>query len=597
MPLVYKHARHNQEDHGKWARQSGQQDPEPPNLWRKYSRKDMTEIPVVTLTGMPISPSNRKKVKLALSDASELLKNADRTLAKEYWLRFLMYSKAVARVRPWPTTYRWQGDWKRFMRAHWFAMRAAHDYARKIEDYELADEINRASRDYKKLALEFSSQSTQISEWTETMPSVPSSLSTETINKGNPTPNSVHVDTIMPGKKRKYERWKSQQLLGKGDCPGHPFRGNQHTGGKPGLGGCGKPGGKGSSGEQKDKALAAPVRKVPKGFKLYHTAYDFRLDEHEGRGKMVASRNGESGPGVYTTDDTEFSARMERSDPGKRKTLVLETTKPLRLLDRSTSEGEKEYRRLQLESRLSGSGGNYVQDAGYDGVFYPGATGKEPELVIANPDVIRIVERVSFSKGDCPGHPFRGNQHTKGKPGLGGCSDLGGGLGVRRPTGVVRQSNTTRSSTNPLTPEARANLAKVGQPVSDEELAKARQTLVDQYNSMRRATKEDKDKHCGSKSSTDRPGGDRRPSSKARAKRRETVLAKFGDGHTAPCGYCGIRLDFKTVELEKLDPVMGYNIIENLAPACRGCNESLSDLDPAVKTGVDFKRPFTDPRC
>ena len=51
-----------------------------------------------------------------------------------------------------------------------------------------------------------------------------------------------------------------------------------------------------------------------------------------------------------------------------------------------------------------------------------------------------------------------------------------------------------------------------------------------------------------------------RGNSKARVKRRERLLSRYGDGHTTGCVYCGIRMGYAQVEFEKLDPVMGYSM-------------------------------------
>jgi len=42
------------------------------------------------------------------------------------------------------------------------------------------------------------------------------------------------------------------------------------------------------------------------------------------------------------------------------------------------------------------------------------------------------MSEAGMSKGDCAGHPFRGNQHTGGKPGQGGCGTSGGGKGGKK---------------------------------------------------------------------------------------------------------------------------------------------------------------------
>ena len=97
-----------------------------------------------------------------------------------------------------------------------------------------------------------------------------------------------------------------------------------------------------------------------------------------------------------------------------------------------------------------------------------------------------------------------------------------------------------------------------------------------------------------------RPGGEQgRGNNRGRAKRKMRMLSQFGDGQTAGCIYCGIRMNFKTIEVEKLDPVMGYDVEGDLncAPAYRGCNSSLGNKTPQEKMGTKMKRKMTKPRC
>lgn len=56
------------------------------------------------------------------------------------------------------------------------------------------------------------------------------------VSKDSPTPNTVHVDSVMGSKKKRKKKKVGLSALkyeevGKGDYPGHPFRGNQWTGG------------------------------------------------------------------------------------------------------------------------------------------------------------------------------------------------------------------------------------------------------------------------------------------------------------------------------------------------------------------------------
>lgn len=69
-----------------------------------------------------------------------------------------------------------------------------------------------------------------------------------------------------------------------------------------------------------------------------------------------------------------------------------------------------------------------------------------------------------------------------------------------------------------------------------------------------------------------------------RHRREDTLLREFGNGETAPCVYCGKRLGRVDSDLEKLtqDHIWpasegGRFIMENLVPACAGCNQHRSD--------------------
>ena len=150
-----------------------------------------------------------------------------------------------------------------------------------------------------------------------------------------------------------------------------------------------------------------------------------------------------------------------------------------------------------------------------------------------------------------------------------------------------------------MTPEAKSNLGSLGTRVSLDDMKQRRAQLIEQYEGMAKANTQQKERYCKeTKKVGGRAGGELgRGSNKQRAKRKKSLLSKHGDGHTAGCSYCGIRVGFKTMEVEKLDPVMGYNTPKNLAPSCRGCNASLGNKSARKKMGVKFKRPITTPRC
>jgi len=135
--------------------------------------------------------------------------------------------------------------------------------------------------------------------------------------------------------------------VSKGDYPGHPFRGNQWT------------------------------KLLPAGTKLIHMTHAGNVDSIKSSG-MRPNTAGESGPGAYFTQTVPYKST-------DRVRMDFETTRPLKMLDRSTPEGETEYRRLA---------GPRKQADGYDGVLYPGVGGKYPEVVIYDPssESLRLIQ-------------------------------------------------------------------------------------------------------------------------------------------------------------------------------------------------------------
>lgn len=73
-----------------------------------------------------------------------------------------------------------------------------------------------------------------------------------------------------------------------------------------------------------------------------------------------------------------------------------------------------------------------------------------------------------------------------------------------------------------------------------------------------------------------RQGGDRRGNNRQRARRKQWMLDTFGDGRTCPCTHCGARLDYPTIESDRIDPDGPYRR-ENVQPSCRFCNASRSN--------------------
>jgi hypothetical protein len=122
---------------------------------------------------------------------------------------------------------------------------------------------------------------------------------------------------------------------------------------------------------------------IPKGTALYHTAYDHRNDAHEERGVMHASGNGESGGGVYLTDNKSQAADRRSWDDNK-STLIVEPTRDLKMYDRDTVSDD-EYR-ADVADGVVGT---------YDGVVWNGFRGQEREVVVFDPEDLSIVGRIN----------------------------------------------------------------------------------------------------------------------------------------------------------------------------------------------------------
>ena len=64
-----------------------------------------------------------------------------------------------------------------------------------------------------------------------------------------------------------------------------------------------------------------------------------------------------------------------------------------------------------------------------------------------------------------------------------------------------------------------------------------------------------------------------------RASSRARLLKEFGDGKAAPCSYCGLKLDDKSLTRDKIYTAKegGRYTYDNLLPACLACNQARSD--------------------
>lgn len=68
-----------------------------------------------------------------------------------------------------------------------------------------------------------------------------------------------------------------------------------------------------------------------------------------------------------------------------------------------------------------------------------------------------------------------------------------------------------------------------------------------------------------------RSGGDKRGSSADRRRRKQWLLASFGDGRSCLCAHCNRRLTFRTVEADRILAGGSY-AHHNIQPSCRRCN-------------------------
>lgn len=68
-----------------------------------------------------------------------------------------------------------------------------------------------------------------------------------------------------------------------------------------------------------------------------------------------------------------------------------------------------------------------------------------------------------------------------------------------------------------------------------------------------------------------RHGGERRGNAADRRRRKIRFLREYGDGEICPCVYCGIVLNYETVEADRIIPGGSYRW-DNVQPSCRACN-------------------------
>ena len=79
-----------------------------------------------------------------------------------------------------------------------------------------------------------------------------------------------------------------------------------------------------------------------------------------------------------------------------------------------------------------------------------------------------------------------------------------------------------------------------------------------------------------------------RGSAEGRRRRKAWMLVVFGDGTTAPCYRCGIRLTFTTMTVDRIIPGAegGRYVRGNIRPACGPCNSETGGMLGAARRGL-----------
>lgn len=115
-----------------------------------------------------------------------------------------------------------------------------------------------------------------------------------------------------------------------------------------------------------------------------------------------------------------------------------------------------------------------------------------------------------------------------------------------------------------------------------KQLKQVREKVLAKYQEAQKPTKEEiaaAEQRIKKLGGTDNYERDIRGSFIDRARRRQRLLEEFGDGHTCPCGYCGTKLDDKTITVDKIYTSRegGRYHYDNIIPACEHCNKSRGD--------------------
>jgi HNH endonuclease len=115
--------------------------------------------------------------------------------------------------------------------------------------------------------------------------------------------------------------------------------------------------------------------------------------------------------------------------------------------------------------------------------------------------------------------------------------------------------------------------------VSQEELRSAQDKAKAKIADAPRPTQNEVARNLEAIAATARPGGELRGSAADRRTRTLKLLGEFGDGTHAPCVYCGKQLDKGTLTQDKIFTAAqgGRYRMNNLLPACLGCNQSRGD--------------------
>ena len=146
-----------------------------------------------------------------------------------------------------------------------------------------------------------------------------------------------------------------------------------------------------------------------------------------------------------------------------------------------------------------------------------------------------------------------------------------------------------------------------GKPISKKELVAIRRKAIDNYNKLpKKPTKAKADRFCKARQinrgkEKGRQGGNKEMKQSDKRRYKRETLKNFGNGLTTGCTYCGARMHSQMMELEKMDPVMGYTSRDygrsNVIPSCRGCNTKMGKKSVEEKLGIKMKRRPAQVKC